>query len=138
RDLRLQRGNARGSGFELGTRARGVELGAAAGAQARVDQAQRLALVGGILACHAQALLQAAQVEVRAGHLADDRDLRGSQVRRARGRVRAACLDTATDPAEQVQLPARLDPGAVGLGIAAVAVDARQLVAAGAAIAAFG
>src|SRR3546814_13925198 len=116
----------------------GVEPGAAPGVQARVDQAQGLALVVGVLAGHAQALLQAAQVEVGARDLAHDRHLRRLEIGGAGRGTGAIGFDPAADAAEQVQLPAGIDAGAVAFAVAVAARHARRLVRAGARIAALG
>ena len=70
RDRRLERRNARQRRLELRAGARGVELGAASRGETHLDEAQRLALVVGVLARHAQALLQTAQLQVASRHLA--------------------------------------------------------------------
>ena len=79
---------------QLGLRLRGVELGAAAGVQARGGEVQRLALVLDVPARDVELALLAAQLEVRTGHFRDDDDLRVVQLgfRGARSALRASML----------------------------------------------
>ena len=101
----------------------------------RLDHAQRLALVVGVLARHAQALLQTAQLEVAARHLADDRHLQRGQIVRAGARVRALRLDVAPHAAEQVEFPAGDVAAPSSCRCRGLARGARQLVGARRAVA---
>ena len=88
---------------------------------------------------HAQALLQAAQFEVAARDLADDRDLQRGQVGRTGRGLGALRFDAAADAAEQVQFPAeRRSPALVALAVAVRARHAGRLVGAGAGVAGVG
>ena len=135
RDLRFQRRHARQRGLQLRACARGVELGAAAGVEARLHQAQRFALVLGVVAGDAQAFLQATQFDVAARDLADDRDLQRVQVGRGGPGLGALRLDVAAHATEQVELPARVGLHVVALAVAIVAATPGAWSALGARIA---
>ncbi|HEY6543299.1 MAG TPA: hypothetical protein VIZ64_00190 [Dokdonella sp.] len=119
-------------------RARRVEVVGTARVEAGIDQAQRLALVVGVRARYAQAFLQAAQIEVGAREVADDRDLRGGKIGRSRAGIGVLGFDAAANASEQVQFPAGVDADAVALAIARVAIGAGLLVGARAGIGGLG
>jgi hypothetical protein len=112
-DPGLQRRNARARGLQLRLGARQVEVGAAAMRQPQLHQAQRVLLIGGIGLGQMQTLLPAAQIGVAGRDLGRNGDLQRSQIGGTGTQVGAAGLDAAAHATEQVQLPARVDAGAV-------------------------
>ena len=81
--------------------------------QPQLHQAQRILLIGGIGLGQMQALLPAAQISVAGRDLGRNGNLQRSQIGGTGTQVGAAGLDAATHATEQVQLPARVDAGAV-------------------------
>ena len=112
-DPGLQHGNARARGLQLRLGARQVEIGAAAMRQPQLNQAQRVLLIGGVGLSQLQALLPAAQIGVAGRDLGRNGDLQRSHIGGTGTQLGAAGFDVAAHATEQIQLPARIDSGAV-------------------------
>ena len=112
-DPGLQCRNTRARSLQLRLGARQVEVGAAAMRQPQLYQTQRVLLIGSIGLGQLQALLPATQVGVAGRDLGRNGDLQRSQIGGTGAQVGAAGLDAAAHATEQVQLPARVDAGAV-------------------------
>lgn len=108
-DRRLQLRQRRQRRVQLRLRARRVELGAAAGIETRLDDAQRLALIIGIALRHVVLRLRAAQLEIIARDFGDDAHLHAAQIGLDRLFVRLARFDFAAHTAPQIDFPKRID-----------------------------
>jgi hypothetical protein len=117
-------------GVEAGLGAGDVDRVAGPGVVADLGQPQGLALGVEVAVGHGQAGLGAAQFEVVAGHLGGDGHLGVAQVGSRRPRLGPGRLHAPADAAEQVDLPAGVEAGLVGLALDPLAVRARLLLVA--------
>ena len=119
RHRRLERRDGAERAGQLRLRARGVELGAAAGIEPRLGEIQRRLLVHHVALRDVELLLEAAQLEVGARHLGRHDDLRIALGRLDGAELRVAGLDAAADAAEEVEFPERVEARVVELAVRA-------------------
>ena len=119
---------------ELRLRARGVELGAAAGIETHLRELERRLLVRDVAARHVELLLLAAQLEVGARDFGRHDHLHVVQRGFLGAEIGTACFEPAAHAAEEVELPERIEARVVELRLRAIrqaavpAVEVRVLV----------
>ena len=128
--LRLQHRQLRFHRAQPGIGAGHVLLRAGTDVRTRTNQPQRLALVVDVALGHIDAQLRAAQVEVITRDFGEQRHLRILQRRGARFGLRAGRFDRAAHAAEQIDLPAGIEAGAIAFGRHAIGGETRLLAAA--------
>ena len=104
-DVALERRNARERRFELRSRTRDVEVGAAAAGEQRLRELERLPLVLGVSLRDGQSVAGAFELEVGSRELRRDDHERIAQRLRRRVGVRGRRLHGAPNATEEIELP---------------------------------
>ena len=108
-DVALERRNARERRLELRSRARDVEVRAAAAVEQRLRELERLPLVLGVALRDGQSVAGAFELEVRSRELRRDDHERIAQRLRRRVGVRGRRLHGAPNATEEVELPGGIE-----------------------------
>jgi hypothetical protein len=125
---RLERRNGGLDGFQPGTAAIYIELGAAACLIEQPSELERLTFTVQVLPGHLETLLGSAKLEVVARHFGGDRHLRVSIVGHLRTQVGPRGLHRAAHSAEQVDLPGCVEAEAVASNVVTVGTESRLLL----------